>query len=105
MYINFYQAFSYDPFRFLVFYSCPHFRVYYVLKIKKKLNAYRDEMHQKMIYSPNYVKMTELVNFINPTYYRNGFIITWILHQIIMYFNEVKLVAGHPICIIPSPPT
>ena len=24
----------------------------------------------------------------------NGFIITWILHQIIMYSNKVKLVAG-----------
>ena len=26
--------------------------------------------------------------------YKNGFIITWILHQIIMFFNKVKLVAG-----------
>ena len=24
----------------------------------------------------------------------NGFVITWILHQIIMYSNEVNLVAG-----------
>ena len=26
--------------------------------------------------------------------FENGFIITWILHQIIMYSNKVKLVAG-----------
>ena len=26
--------------------------------------------------------------------YNNGFIIIWILHQIIMYSNEVKLVVG-----------
>ena len=32
-------------------------------------------------------------------YSHNGFIITWILHQIIIYSNKVKLVAGlsiHP---------
>ena len=26
---------------------------------------------------------------------KNGFIITWILHQIIFYYNKVKLVAGY----------
>ena len=26
--------------------------------------------------------------------YRNGSIITWILHQIIMYSNKMKIVAG-----------
>ena len=27
-------------------------------------------------------------------YYANGYIITWMLHQIIMYSDKVKLVAG-----------
>ena len=56
----------------------------------------------------NYLILSHLFQFLTALW-RNGFIITWILHQIIMYSNVSKLVAARfttPLLPLysPSPP-